>query len=145
MLRSTPITKPNRHVSRDARFQRRGTATIELAVCIPVLAIIVFGSLSATSMIFLRTAAIQSAYETIKEAVKTDGDVNLALAKGNAVLSFRNITPTSVTFDPSDVANQEPGTPITVTVQVESGSNSAFSFGPFAGRIIQVQSTMLKE
>ena len=47
--------------------RRRGTAVVELAVCVPVLVLIVLGAMSATTMIFMRTAAVQSAYETVKE------------------------------------------------------------------------------
>ena len=125
--------------------KRRGAATVELAVCLPVIAIIIMGSLSATSMIFLRTAVVQSAYEAIREAVKTNGDVNLALERANAVLEFRDLEAESITFDPADVADQEPGTLITVTVVANSTSNSLFEFGPFAGQRIEVQSAMLKE
>ncbi len=130
---------------KSAPKNRKGAATVELAVCLPVIAIIVMGSLSATSMIFLRTAVVQSAYEAIREAVKTDGDVPLALQRAESVLSFRSITPESITFSPANVADQEPGTPITVTVVANSSNNSLFQFGPFRGQRIEVRSVMLKE
>jgi hypothetical protein len=123
---------------------RLGTAAVELAVCLPVLILVVFGSLAATSAIFFRTAVVQSTYETLKEAVRFRGDMDTALARGNAVLSFRNLTPTSFVFDPPNVAEQERGTPITLTVTAEAEGN-IFTFGAFAGRQIVVQSTMSKE
>ncbi len=124
---------------------RIGSATVELAVCLPVLVIIVMGSLSATSMIFMRSAAVQSAYETIKEAVRQDGDVAGALAQGRAVLEFRNLTADSITFEPANVAAQDRGTPVTVTVVTSATTNGLFSFGPFANQVVEVQATMLKE
>lgn len=124
---------------------RKGAATVELAVCLPVLLIIVLGCLAATSMIFVRSAVVQSAYEAIKEAVREDGDLAVAQAQANAVLTFRNITPTSIVFDPADVANQVDGTPITVTVTANAQNNGIFSVGPLSNRTIAVSATMLKE
>ncbi len=118
---------------------------MELAVCLPILAILVFGSVSATSMIFLRQAVVQSAYETIKEAVKSNGTVANALDKGESVLAFREITASSVSFEPGDVENQLPGTPITLTVRANADPSRFFSYGPFAGQTVEVQTTMLKE
>lgn len=134
------------HKSRPLRLQQKqGAAAVELAVCLPVLAILVFGSVSATSMIFLRQAVVQSAYETIKESIKSNGSVADGLEKGQAVLEFREITASSVTFNPGDVENQPQGTPITVTVRANADPSRFFSYGPFAGQTVEVQATMLKE
>ncbi|MEM9410182.1 MAG: hypothetical protein AAGA30_03660 [Planctomycetota bacterium] len=128
------------------KFQDRGAvATIELAVCLPIMAVIVFAPLAATSTIFLRAAAVQSAYEVVREAVKVDGDLDVARARGASVLTFRNITPVSIDITPANVGDQAPGTPITVTVAVQTEGNGVFAFGPFGNRTIEVQSVMMKE
>ena len=58
-----------RRKNKTARTKGRfGNATVELAVCLPVLVLIIFGSLQASSMYFLRQAMVQSAYEGVKEA-----------------------------------------------------------------------------
>ena len=128
--------------SKDKRF---GGATVELAVCLPLLVVLVLGSLSATSLIFMRQAIVQSAYETVKEAVRTDGTVADALVRGEEVLSFRNIVASSVEFDPADPESAERGTPITVTIRAGVDPNKFYSFGPFLSRTIQVSATMVKE
>jgi Flp pilus assembly protein TadG len=124
---------------------RQGVATVELAVCLPVLSLLVFGTLSATSMIFLRQAVVQSAYETAKAAARSRGSVEDAVEKGRQVLEFRDITATSVVFEPADVSNQVKGTPFTVTVTAAADPSRFFSFGPFAGQSVEVAVTMLKE
>ncbi len=130
---------------RRQRQARHGVATVELAVCLPVLALLVFGTLSATSMIFLRQAVVQSAYETVKSAVRSRGSVAEGLEVGRQVLEFRNITASSVVFEPANVDDQVKGTPITVTVRAEADPSRFFSFGPFAGQSVEVSVTMLKE
>lgn len=118
---------------------------MELAVCLPILVLLVFGSLSATSMIFIRQAVVQSAYETIKATVKPEGSVAQGRQRGEEVLSFRNITASSVRFNPSNVEAQPKGTPITVTIQAAADRNRFFSFGVFEGQLVEVSATMLKE
>lgn len=133
----------NRSVSRSN--QRQGAATVELAVCLPLLIIVVLGSLASTSMIFVRSAVVQSAYEAIKEAVRNDGDLDVATQRATAVLTFRNITPNSIVFNPANVTDQIRGTPITVTITANAQSNGLFSVGALSGRTIQATATMLKE
>ena len=103
------------------------------------------GAMEGASLIFLRQAMVQSAYETVKEAVRTDGSQAQGLVLGEQVLSFRGVTDQSITFNPSNVEQLDPGTPVTVTVSAPGDSNSVFPFGPFQNREISVQATMLKE
>ena len=125
--------------------KKRGAATVELAVCLPVLFLLVLGSLSATSMIFMRQAIVQSAYETVKEATRPDGDAGLAIQRGTAVLNFRNVVPGSIVFDPIDPEAAAPGTPVTVTIRAGVDPDRFYTFGPFANRTIEVSATMVKE
>ena len=127
------------------RSRRPGAATVELAVCLPVIFLLSMGAMEGASLIFLRQAMVQSAYETVKEAVRTDGSQAQGLVLGEQVLSFRGVTDQSITFNPSNVEQLDPGTPVTVTVSAPGDSNSVFPFGPFQNREISVQATMLKE
>lgn len=127
------------------RVQRKAAAVVELAVCLPVIALLAIGSMEAASMIFLRQALVQSAYETVKEVSKTNGNEELALQRGREVLQFRNIEDETFTFDPpiSDAIDQ--GSPITVTVSAPGNTNSVLPFGPFRNRTVSVSATMIKE
>lgn len=125
--------------------KRRAAATVELAVCLPVIVILALGSMESASMIFLRQALVQSAYETVKEAVRTNGSQASAVERGEQVLSFRDIEGQEITFDPPNVDDLDSGTPVTVTVSAPGDANSVLPFGPFQGRQITVTATMLKE
>jgi len=124
---------------------RLGTATVELAVCLPVLVLIVFGSLQASSMYFLRQAMVQSAYEGVKEAARSDGSQELARTRSQQTLAFRNITGETISFFPENTGAVDPGTPITVTVSAPGDQNSVLPFGVFAGRTVSASATMNKE
>lgn len=124
---------------------RRGTATVELAVCLPLLFVLSMGAMEGASLIFLRQSLVQSAYETAKESVRANGSQANGLERGQQVLSFRNINGQSITFSPSNVDELPKGTPVTVTVSAPGDANSVFPFGPFKNQTISVQATMLKE
>ena len=135
-------TKSN---SRTSGARVRGAATVELAVCLPVIFQLSLGAMEGASLIFLRQAMVQSAYETVKEAVRTDGSQAQGLVLGEQVLSFRGVTGETFSFNPSNVDGLDPGTPVTVTVTAPGDANSVFPFGPFQNRVLTVQATMLKE
>ncbi len=124
---------------------RRGTAVVELAVCLPVIVLLVFASLEGANMLFLRQAVVQSAYETAKSVAKTNGVQATAQTLGEQVLSSRGVPSPTVTFTPANVQTLLPGTPFTVTVAVPSSARSITGIGPFNGLTIRAQATMLKE
>ncbi len=134
-----------RRKNKNGLIQRRAAAAVELAVCLPVIALLAIGSMEAASMIFLRQALVQSAYETVKEAAKSSGNESLALQRGQQVLDFRNIEGETITFNPANPDDVERGTEITVSVSASGDANSVLPFGPFRGRELIVTATMLKE
>lgn len=139
------LSRIKRSSKKQSGPRRRGTATVELAVCLPILFILSMGAMEGASLIFLRQALVQSAYETVKESVRINGSQADGLTRGEQVLSFRNIQSPAITFSPSNVDSLAPGTPVTVTVTAPGDSNSVFPFGPFLNKTITVRATMLKE
>lgn len=134
-----------REVRRSNRGSRKGAAVVELAICLPVIVLLVFASLEGANMLFLRQAVVQSTYEAAKAAAKSTGSQARGQALANQILSARNIVPQSVTFNPANVDSLTAGTPFTVTVAVAGDSRSITGVGPFNGLTIQAQATMLKE
>ena len=127
------------------RRPRRGAATAELAVCLPLIVLIAMGSIQAASMTFMRQALVQSAYETVKASVKQRGSQAEGLTRGQQVLAARSMQGHQISFNPNNVDSLDRGTPVTVTVSAPGDPNTIFPFGPFAGRTVSVQATMLKE
>lgn len=124
---------------------KRGTAVVELAVCLPLIVLLVFASLEGANMLFLRQAVVQSAYETAKSVAKTNGVQSRAVTLGEQVLSSRGVVTPTITFNPSNVQVLAPGTPFTVSVAVPGDSRSITGFGPFNGLTIRAQAAMVKE
>jgi Flp pilus assembly protein TadG len=74
-----------------ARSRRRGAALVEFAVCLPVIMILILGSMEATSAVFVRQALTTSAYEGIREAIRIDSTASTALSRAQSVLTARQI------------------------------------------------------
>lgn len=129
----------------DRAQARRGAAAVEFAVCLPVVLLVVFGSIQAASMLFLRQAAIQAAYEGVKVAISDRGTDELAREAAQSVLDGRQLTGVTIDVQPSGVATLEPGTVIDVIVSAPSDQNTLFPFGVFTGSIVSANAVMVKE
>jgi Flp pilus assembly protein TadG len=104
---------------------RKGTAAVELAVCLPMLLIVVMGTLEATDLMFLRERLKTAAFEGARTATAPGQNAAAATAAATAVLTQRGIASGSVAITPADVSQTTAtGTQITVTVTAPMGSNS---------------------
>jgi Flp pilus assembly protein TadG len=124
---------------------RRGAAVVEFAVCLPIIMLLVLGSIEATSAVFVRQALTTSAYEGIREAVRTGSTTVNSVQRAQNVLDSRRIRSSSIRFTPADVDNTPRGDLITIEVSAPYGANS-----PFMGRVIRdrtatVRTVMVKE
>lgn len=124
---------------------RRGAAAVEFAVCLPVVLLIVFGSIQAASMLFLRQATIQAAYEGVKVAIRDRGTDDKVREAAQAVLDGRQLTGVNIDIQPSNVDTLAPGTVIDVIVSAPSDENTLFPFGLFTGQIVSANAAMVKE
>lgn len=132
--------------SRKSKTKRcSGTATVELAVCLPVIVLVAMGAIEGASMAFLRQTLVQSAYEGVKVAVRRGNDASDGVNAAEAVLNGRGLQGTTISFSPTNPDNAFAGDPITITVTAPSDANSVLPFGPFQGRVITVNATMAKE
>ena len=76
--------------------RRRGSAVVELAVCLPVIFTLVFASIEACNMIALKQILSEAAYDGALAALKPNADETTIVNNINTVLAARNVTPSSV-------------------------------------------------
>ncbi len=124
---------------------RGGTATVELALCLPLIVLVTLGGMEGASMIFTKQAMVASAYEGIKVAVRPNATPASIEAATQSVLSGRLLEEAVVTVQPANFLDADRGDWITITVSAPGDVNSVFPFGPFQGRQLQVTATMAKE
>lgn len=121
--------------SRMKRPQRRrsGSACVEAAACLPVLFLMVLGTVEVTSMIFLKQTLAATAYETCRAAIRTSGTTADARAAGNAILNSRLVKNASIVINPGSVETTARGDLVRVTVSAPANTNSVLE-----GRFVSV-------
>jgi Flp pilus assembly protein TadG len=109
--------------------QRRAAAATELAVCLPVLTLVVFGSIQACNLIYLKHGLVTAAYEATLELSKSNATSTSIAARAQQVLTARGIRNSKISISPSgtDVAAAQPGTPFTVEVTADVKPNMSLS------------------
>lgn len=127
------------------RNRRRGAAAVEAAFCIPMLFIVMFGTLETCSGIFLAEAVKVSCYEGCRVGVRRRATRADVLAQVNNVLAARNITGATVEVSPDTFSGMKALDPITVRISAPTAGNSLYIFDFFAGRTIAAEVTMVKE
>jgi len=127
------------------RIRRRGAAVVEFAVCLPIIMLLILGSIEATSAIFLRQALTTSAYEGIREAIRTSSTTSEATARAQAVLNARQIRSSSIRFTPADVQAAARGNQVVIEISAPFSANSPFMGRVIADRMNTVRTVMVKE
>ncbi len=113
------------------RRKRSAVATVELAICLPVLSLIVFGSIQATNLIFLQHATTAAVYEGTLEMAKANASNTSVEARIQQVLNARQVVDSTITIKPTgtEISRIPPGTHVTLEVTADVRSNlSVFGF-----------------
>ncbi len=124
---------------------RRGNAAVELALTLPVMVSIVFGSIEICSILYSRQAIEATAHECARvaaNATATNSDVEARMAE---ILSQRGVVGASVTTIPANIAGIERGTQITVTVAAPVSANTWVPARFYGSDSIQASCVVVKE
>ncbi len=132
------------------RFQRqparrKGAATVELSICLPLFILILFGSIEASNLIYLRESLCLASYEAARQAVSLDVSKEDIEKRAKQLLASRGITNPTVTLSPSDFNSTSGGDPVTITVSVPTSSQTLLPKIVYRQRSISAQTTFVKE
>lgn len=131
--------------ARQRRYSdRRAAVLTELAICLPVLTLLVLGSIDISNTIHLKHTAILAAYETAQVSTAQGGTEAEGRTKGLAILTERGISNATIAFNPRINNNTAPGTRIRITVTVPANGNTLGLTGYFTNRTITVRTFMRK-
>ena len=125
--------------------RRRGVAAAEFAVCLPILVLLVFASIEACSLIFLKQSLQAAAYESVRTAIRSSATTAEAVAKANAILDARFVNGASISFPAGDPTTAGRGDDVAVEITAPSGTNSALLGRWVPSRDITTRATMVKE
>src|SRR3978361_191143 len=91
------------------RKSSRGVAATELAVCLPVIVLLVLATIEACSALFLKQSLTAAAYEGVRTAIEHNSTPAAVQAACDQLLADRKIHGASITINPPDIVNLNPG------------------------------------
>ena len=128
--------------SRSKGRSRRGVAAVELAVCLPVIMLLVLASVEACTMLFVQQSLETTAYETARIAASPRSAQSDALDRGSQVIQDRDLQGATITIAPS---SPDRGDDVTATVTAPFDSNRMFPSFFFGNQQLTANVTMQKE
>lgn len=131
----------NRRAPRD----RRGVAAAEFAVCLPVIVLLVLGTLECCTMIFLKQSLTVAAYEGIRTGLEDRATATDVRRTGQRILTQRRVQGGTIAVNPNNIPAVPVGQYITVTVTAPADRNSVIPGSFFRGRNLSASATMMKE
>lgn len=131
------------HGSRN--FIHRGVAAVELAICLPLLVMLVLATIEACTMIFLSHSLTIAGYESVRVAINYDGTNADVISRCDEIINERNVIDSNMLLSVSDVATVPRGTPISITVTAPCDSNAIIPPWFFGGQTLSTTTTMVKE
>lgn len=117
---------------------RKGAATVEAAVCLPLLIVLVFGSVESSNGIFLKQSLTIAAYEAAKIAASPRGTKQAATTRCTEVMAVRDVDTFQISFTPDNLDENTPrGQNIHVTVTVDADAAALGPLWIFEGKSLQ--------
>jgi Flp pilus assembly protein TadG len=138
-MKFSRLSNNKRHTS------RKGVAAAELAVCLPVIVLIVLATIEACTMVFLKQSLSIAAYEGARAALEQDATNASVQSAANQVLTQRRVNGGTVTIQPSNIVAIDPGEYMTITCSAPASRNSIIPIRFYRGKTLTGSATMMKE
>ena len=133
------------HRRRFMKNRPAGAAAAELAICLPLLVLVVLASVEACTMIFLSHSLSITAYEGVRVAINYDGTNTDVMSRCNEIITERKVIDSNVSISEIDVSAVPRGTPISITVTAPCDSNTIIPPWFYGGQTLSATTTMVKE
>ncbi|HUY92893.1 MAG TPA: TadE/TadG family type IV pilus assembly protein [Pirellulales bacterium] len=116
------------------RRKRLGAATVELALCMPVLLTVGLGMIETSNVVFIQARLQSAAYESARLATRpTTSNATAATSEQvtiycQALLAQLGVNGATVSVTPGSLSNLPPQTLVTVSISAPWSQNTASSF-----------------
>jgi Flp pilus assembly protein TadG len=127
------------------RKKSRGVAAAELAVCLPVVVLLVIATIESCSALFLKQSLTVAAYEGIRAAIDKGGTAATVQARCDQILKDRKVQGSQVTVTPSNIPALQPGQFVNVTVSAPCAPNSVVPTTFYRCRTLSATASMMIE
>ena len=131
--------------SRRSRPPRDGIAAVELAICLPVIVLLVLGLIETCTMTFLKQSLAVAAYEGAHTALKPDATAAEVRQTCQQILQDRRVKGASINISPSDLARLDEGEFFEVRISAPSDLHGVLPVRFFRGKTLTGSAEMMKE
>lgn len=125
--------------------KRRGAAAVELAITLPLMVTIAFGSVEICQLIHTRQIVESASYACALVAVDPEATDTGVQSRLTEILTQRGVRNGTVVTTPSSIQGLPRGTPITVRVSAPFADNTWIPVRFVSQPDIESQCVMLKE
>jgi len=123
---------------------RKGAAAVELAVCLPILLLVLVATVDVCGMFHVQQSLKISAYEGARIGVVPGAEIENVTFQCGAILDAQGIRSYSITMTPSNPETLALGDYFTVSIEANFDDN-AYGSGLYAGKILQKSVTLKVE
>jgi hypothetical protein len=120
-------------------------AAAELAVCLPIVVLLVLATIEACSAVFLKQSLTVASYEGVRAALEEGATAKSVRDTCNQILSDRRVQGGSVRVRPSDIDSLQPGDFVDITVSAPAAANSVVPANFYRGRTLSATASMMIE
>jgi Flp pilus assembly protein TadG len=123
----------------------RGVAATELAVCLPIVVLLVVATIEACSMVFLKQSLSVAAYEGVRTAITNGATAAEVQATCKQILSDRHVAGATIAVNPVNIGAAVPGSYVDVTVTAPCAGNSVVPLQFYRGKTLTATASMMVE
>ncbi len=129
----------------DTQEKSRGIAAMEFAVCLPILLVLIVGTIEACSMVYLKQSLSIAAYEGVRTSIKPGATVRDVKAACRQILRSRKVRGGKIIISPSDFYARPVRSWISIRVRARGRKNSIISGWFYESLFVDGTATMMKE
>ena len=126
-------------------IQRKGAAIVELAIVLPLLLLLLMGTIEACAAMHLQQSMDIASYEAVRTSLLPKSSSTLVRTTAETFLKNRTTKGATVSISPSNFETSPIGTTITVSITAPSDQNLPVSPFFFRGRSVVGSCSMMKE
>jgi hypothetical protein len=115
---STEVASPSGSTSRSKSNRRRGAAAVEMALCAPVLFILIFGMIDIGRALMVQHLLTNAARDGARAAILEGGTAEGITGELVSYLALCSVPNANVTVSPDPLDTADIGDPVTVTCTV---------------------------
>ena len=108
------------------RNKRLGAAIVEMAICLPVIVLLTFGTIELASGLFLKQTLTSAAHEGALAGMRLDATEASVRDRVELILAVREVEDCVITITPSGSAFDAMQSGDTFTIQIDKDSENTY-------------------